>query len=132
MTERTVLVQVVTVQRAERPTGLRIWLDGSVQRGSGTQPDATELLEKDRTLDWTDSGTLNDDQVNVVSAAIRQGGFFDLEPRLLINYCKEDPGVAIWTVNLDGQTKRVAIYDPRPRRSPILDALLQTINAVVA
>ena len=101
MTERTVLVQVVTIQRAERPTGLRLLSDGAVQRGSGTLPNATEPLEKDRTLDWTDSGLLNDDELNVVRAAIRQGGFFDLEPRLLINYCKDDPGVAIWTVNLD-------------------------------
>ncbi len=132
MAERTVLVQVVTIQRAERPTGLRIWSDGIVQRGVGELPGPTELLEKDRTLDWTDVQPLNGDQLAEIRSAIGQSGIFDLEPRLLINYCKEDPGVAIWTVNLDGQTARVAVYDPRPRRSAQLDRLTQAINGVLA
>jgi hypothetical protein len=132
MAQRIVLVQVVTIQRAEHPTGLRIWSDGTVQRGIGELPGPTELLEKDRALDWTDIHTLNDDQLDTVRSIIRQSGIFDLEPRLLINYCKEDPGVAIWTVSLDGQTARVVVYDPRPRRSPQLDRLMQVINGVLA
>ena len=132
MAERTVLVQVVTIQRADRPTGLRIWSDGTVQHGIGEKPGQTELLEKDRVLDWTDINILNGDQLATIGTEIAQSGIFGLEPRLLINYCKEDPGVAIWTVNLDGQTARVVIYDPRPRRSPELDRLWQAINGVIA
>lgn len=132
MLERTVLVQLVTIQRAERPTGLRVWSDGVVQRGIGEQPGPTELLEKDRPLDWTDTQILNAEKMDAIRNAIGQSGFFNLEPRLLINYCKEDPGVAIWTVNLDGQTARVVVYDPKPRRSPELDRLLQAINGVLA
>ena len=132
MAERTVLVQVVTIQRAQRPTGLRIWSDGTVQHGIGEQPGPTELLEKDRVLEWIDTGILNSDQLAMIREAIGQSGIFGLEPRLLINYCKEDPGVAIWTVNLDGQTARVAVYDPRQRRSPELDRLWQAINSVLA
>lgn len=132
MAVRTVLVQVVTVQRAERPTGLRIWSDGIVQRGVGEQPGPTELLEKDRALEWIDTQTLNAEKIGAVREVIAQSGIFNLEPRLLINYCKEDPDTAIWTVNLDGRTARVVVYDPRPRRSAELDRLMQAIDGVLA
>ncbi len=59
-------------------------------------------------------------------------GFFELQPVLLINYCKEDPGKAIWTVTPDGQTARVVVFDPRPRRSTAIDLLNQAIDRIFA
>jgi hypothetical protein len=50
---------------------------------------------------------------------------------MLINYCKEDPGTAIWTVNVDGQTARVVVFDPRPRRNEALDMLSKQINDII-
>src|SRR5262245_540003 len=119
MAERTVLLQYVINQRNEAPRGLRIWSDGAVQRTADDNPPptATEMLEKDRALNWVDSQALTGEQVETIRQAIRNSGIFDLPPRLLINYCKEDPGTAIWSVNVDGQTARVVVYDPRPRRS---------------
>lgn len=134
MPERDILIQYVINQRGERPTGLRVWSDGQVQRcaDDNTPPGMTDLLERDRELNWQDEKQIGTEQVEVLRAAIRDSGFFNLAPRLLINYCKEDPGTAIWTVNLDGQTARVVVYDPRPRRSAEIDKLLAALNAVVA
>jgi hypothetical protein len=133
MAERNVLLQYVINQRSEPPRGLRIWSDGTVQRPADDNalPTATEPLEKDRLLNWIDTQVLTGEQIETIRAAIRLSGIFDLPPRLLINYCKEDPGTAIWTVNLDGQSARVVVYDPRPRRSAEIDQLNQAINAVL-
>jgi hypothetical protein len=133
MPERTILIQYVVNQRNERPTGWRVWSDGQVQRcaDDNSPPGMTDLLERDRELNWQDEKQLGAEQVDVLRATIRESGFFDLPPRLLINYCKDDPGTAIWTVNLGGQTARVVVYDPRPRRSAEIDKLLAELNAVV-
>lgn len=133
MTERMVLIQCVIAQRTECPTGFRIWTDGVVQHPTAHNPlpNPTERLDLDRPLDWEDECQLNMDQVNAIRDAIRQVKFFDLPPRLLINYCKEDPGTAIWTVNVDGQTGRVVVFDPRPRRSAELDTLSKHITDII-
>ena len=133
MAERTILLQYVINQRSEPPRGLRIWSDGAVQRPADDNPlpTATELLEKDRALNWIDTQVLVGEQIETIREAIRSSGIFDLPPRLLINYCKEDPGTAIWSVHLDGQSARVVVYDPRPRRSAEIDQLFQAINAVL-
>src|SRR5258707_14253865 len=106
MPERSLLIQYVTYQRSEPPAGLRIWTSGLLQRVSPDNPlpGPTESLERDRDLKWQDESQLTADQLEIIKAAIRQNKFFALESRLLINYCKEDPGTMIWTVNLDGQT----------------------------
>jgi hypothetical protein len=54
-----------------------------------------------------------------------------LPAKLLINYCKEDPGTGLWLVNLDGQTARVVVYDPRPKRDAGLDALLKAADSLL-
>ncbi len=134
MAERAVLLQYVTNQRTERPGGRRIWSDGLVQRCAEDNPlpGPTERLDLDRDLRWQDERRLTPDQVGAIRSAIHDIGFFDLPPRLLINYCKEDPGATIWTVNLDGRTGRVVAYDPRPKRSPELDRLTAILNDVLA
>lgn len=133
MPERDILIQYVINRRNERPSGLRIWLDGLVQRcaADNSPLGMTDLLERDRDLQWQDEKQLSVEQVDAIRVAIQDSGFFDLPPRLLINYCTEDPGTAIWTVNLDGQTARVVVYDPRPKRSTEIDRLLAELNAVV-
>jgi hypothetical protein len=133
MSERSVLLQRITNQRGERPDGLRIWSDGMVQRVSedNPPPDATERLDVDRELKWQDERHLDPEQVDAIRAAIQDSGFFDLPPRLLINYCKDDPGAAIWTVNLNGRTAHVVLYDPRPRRSPVLDRLSANLDTLL-
>ncbi|MCC7449977.1 MAG: hypothetical protein IT324_21345 [Anaerolineae bacterium] len=133
MTERMVLVQCVITQRTERPAGFRIWTDGLVQRPApdNSLPNATERLDLDRSLAWQDERRLSAAQINTIRETIHQIQFFDLPPRLLINYCKEDPGTAIWTVNVDGQTGRVVVFDPRPRRSEALDMLSKHISDII-
>src|SRR5262245_56991281 len=128
MLERNLLIQYVTHQRAERPIGLRVWADGLVETVAPDNllPGPTESLERDRDLKWQAKQTLFAQQVEAIKTAIRENKFFELEPRLLINYCKEDPSTMIWTVNLDGQSWRVVVFDPRPRRHPQLDRLSQT------
>lgn len=130
MSERTVLIQYVTHQRTVPPVGTRVWTDGLVEKVAPDNPlpSPTDLLERDRDLRWQEDRQLSSDQVEAIKVAILHSKFFDLEPRLLINYCKEDPGTMIWKVTLDGQTWRVVVYDPRPRRSPALDSL----NAALA
>ena len=133
MTERMVLIQCVTNQRTERPTGFRIWTDGLVQRSAPDNPlpGPTERLDVDRNLIWQDERHLDSEQVNAIRDAIYQVKFFELPPRLLINYCKEDPGTAIWTANVEGQTARVVVFDPRPRRSTALDTLSKQIGDII-
>jgi len=130
--ESTILIQYVVNERAAKPTGFRVWSDGRAQRcaESNSQPGPTERLDLDRDLTWTDSGQFDSAQLDAIRRAIRSSGIFDLPPRLLINYCKEDPGTGIWTVNLDGQTARIVVYDPRPKRNTELDGLLQAISAI--
>lgn len=133
MSDRVVVLQKVVNQRTAPPSGLRIWSDGLVQRSAADNPlpTATERLDKDRDLKWQDDGHLASSQVEVVREAIRQVGFFDLPPVMLINYCKEDPGTAIWAVNVDGQTARVVVFDPRPRRSAELDRLSAALDEIL-
>src|SRR5215813_5176685 len=109
MIERYVLLQRVINQRNMRPDGLRIWSDGQVQRSAedNLPPDPTDRLDKDRDLKWVDTQQLTVYQVNAVRTAIRSSGFFELAPLLLINYCLDDPGTAIWTVNVGDETARV-------------------------
>lgn len=133
MTERAIFIQYAIHQRNEHPTGIRIWSDGLVQRCSAANPLPlpTDNLERDRDLIWEDDQqkkALTADQLNTLADAVRQSSFFALPPRLLINYCKEDPGTMIWTITLDGQTGRVVVFDPRPKRSPELDILLKILT----
>jgi hypothetical protein len=134
MSERTLLLQTVTTQRAERPSGLRIWSDGLVQRSAEDNPfpGPTERLDLDRELNWRDEHRLTPDQVGVIRDAIGEIGFFELPPRLLINYCKDDPGTTIWTVTVGRRTGHVVVYDPRPKRSLALDRLSALVNRVLA
>jgi len=88
-------------------------------------------LERDRDLKWQAARTLSTEPVEAIKTAIRVSNFFALESRLLINYCKEDPNTMIWTVNLDGQSWRVVVFDPRPRRHPKLDALSKTLDEIL-
>ncbi len=133
MTDTDVLIQYVIVQRKERPMGKRVLQNGTIQRTSpdNALPDPDELLERDRVLNWQDAGHLAPDQLQAIKAAIVESGFFDLPARLLINYCKEDPGTAIWTANIDGRIGRVVLYDPRPRRSAELDKLLGLLTPIL-
>jgi hypothetical protein len=133
MAERSILLQYIINQRTERPVGLRIWSDGELQRPAETNlpPDPTARLDNDRDLDWQTVSQLSVEQVEEIKQAVQQIGFFDLPPRLLINYCKEDPGTMIWTVNLDGQTHRVVVFDPRPKRSAQLDQLSATLKNIL-
>ena len=134
MSEPTVLIQYVTHQRTEVPNGLRVLTDGLIQRTApdNARPGPTELLEKDRSLTWQDDRHISSAQVEAIKAAILDSKFFDLQPRLLINYCKDDPGTMIWTVNVDGKTWRVVVYDPRPRRSTELDGLSKALADILA
>lgn len=133
MAERTVLLQRVIIQRNERPDGLRIWSDGLVQRSSDENPlpGPTERLDKEREVKWVDDQRLTAREVDAIRTAIRNSGFFGLEPQLLINYCKEDPGAAIWSVDVGDETARVVLWDPRPTRSPVLDSLAKAIDKVL-
>jgi len=134
MPENIAILQRIINQHNERPDGLRIWSDGLVQRGADDNPPPglTERLDKDREIKWQDVRQLTVVQVDAVRAAIRSSGIFHLEPILLINYCKEDPGTAIWTVDVDGESTRVVLWDPRPTRSAALDTLTQAIDKVLA
>ncbi len=134
MAERIVVIQYVINQRNERPTGLRIWSDGLVQRcaADAPLPGATERLDRDRDLPWQDTGQLATTELEKVRNAVLQSGFFDLPSMLLINYCKEDPGTAIWTVTIEGRTARVVVFDPRPRRDPAIDHLIAVLDGIHA
>jgi hypothetical protein len=133
MTERTVLIQRIINQRTAQPDGLRIWSDGLLQRTAedNPPPGSMDRLDKDRELKWRVIAQLSPEQVEEIRATIRSSGFFELQPVLLINYCKEDPGTAIWTVSLDGQTARVVVFDPRTRRSSAIDLLNQALDRIL-
>ena len=130
MPDSNVVIQCVIVQRNQQPTGWRILTDGRVQRTATDNPvpDPDEILEKDRMLTWLDGRSLSAAEIAEVKTAVEQSGFFDLQPRLLINYCKEDPGTAIWTANVDGHQARVVLYDPKPKRSAELDTLTARLS----
>src|SRR5260221_12433415 len=97
-----ILIQTVVIQRVEVPKGIRIWSNGMVERTApdNALPGPTERLGRDRDLIWQAAGQLTADQIEKLRAVIIENGIFDLLPSLLINYCKDDPGVAIWTINL--------------------------------
>jgi hypothetical protein len=134
MADRTLLIQYTVNQRKERPAGLRVWSDGVLQRPAEDNPPPTEAerLDVDREIRWTDIRTLTVDQVTAIQVAILSIGFFDLPARLLINYCKEDPGTAIWTAYVEGRCGRVVVFDPRPKRSPELDTFSAQLNEIIA
>ena len=121
-----VVIQYVIIQRTDVPTGLRILSDGRLERVAADNPlpGPTDRLELDRPIAWEADRQLPQSVMVALKAAVIESGFFNLEPRILINYCKEDPGVAIWNANVDGQSARVVLYDPRPRRSAEIDRLL--------
>ncbi len=133
MSEATLILQYTNTQREERPKGFRLWSDGRVQRASEANPlpSRTERIDVERQIEWTDARTLEASQLEQCLNAIRQANFSAMSPKMLINYCKEDPGAGLWIVNLDGQHWRVLVYDPRPKRSAELDALLATIEPLV-
>ena len=82
-------------------------------------------------LNWQPAEMLTPDQIQAIQTAIRESGFFNLQPRLLLNYCKEDPGVAIWHVWIDDHQARVVVYDPKPKRAAELDKLQAALSAFV-
>jgi hypothetical protein len=129
-----VLIQYLLQQRGERPTGFRIWPDGRVEHCAATNPvpTPTARLDHEPELIWQESGRLDTAQLGAVKEAIRQAKLEALPPRLLINYCKEDPGAALWTFNLDGQSGQITVYDPHPKRHPQLDTLLAQLQTMVA
>ena len=125
MSDRTILLQQVIYQRNNPPAGFRIWSDGTFERPAADNPlpDPTERLDRDRDLCWESAFHLSAGQLEALRETIRASGFLTLPSALLINYCKEDPPVAIWVASLDGQTVRVVLWDPRPRRSAEIDRL---------
>ncbi|MHB8625492.1 MAG: hypothetical protein ACYDBJ_00845 [Aggregatilineales bacterium] len=132
MSEPDILIQYVTVERTQHPTGRRVLADGTLQRTTADNPlpGPDDLLDRDRTLTWTTERRLPPDKIQAIKKAINEAGVFDLPPRLLINYCKEDPGVTIWTVSVDGHQTRIVLFDPKPKRSPELDRLLLALNLI--
>ena len=132
MSESDILIQYVVIERTQHPTGRRILNDGTLQRTTADNPlpGPDDLLERDRALNWTTEQHFSSGTVQAIKKAISDSGVFELPPRLLINYCKEDPGVAIWTVNVDGHQTRVVLYDPKPKRSAELDRLLLALNLI--
>ncbi len=134
MSERIVIIQCVINQRGERPTGQRIWSDGWVQRcaDDAPLPGPTDRLDRDRDLPWQDVGQLTSAELETVRQIVLESGLFELPPTLLINYCKEDPGTAIWTANVEGHTAHVVVFDPRPRRDPVIDRLTSALNGVLS
>lgn len=134
MDERIVILQYVINQRGERPTGRRIWSDGFVQRcaDDAPPPGAADRLDRDRDLPWQDTSELTIAELETLQNAVQQSGFFELPAALLINYCKEDPGTAIWTVNVGGRTARVVVFDPRPHRNPVIDHLTAVLDGILS
>ena len=132
MSEPDILIQYVTIERSQHPTGRRVLSDGTLQRitNDNPVPGPDERLDHDRALNWTAERRLAPDAIQAIKKAINESGIFELPPRLLINYCKEDPGVAIWTVTVEGHHVRVVLYDPKPKRSAELDRLLLALNLI--
>jgi len=131
MTE--LLLQYVTIERTIPPQGRRILQDGTLQTTApdNSLPGVSDFLEKDRPLQWIDVRKLSAEEVETIKESIRKSGIFDLPSRILINYCKEDPGTQIWTIDLDGQIHRVVLYDPKPRRAAEIDTLLAALAPIV-
>jgi hypothetical protein len=129
----SILIQYVIVQRDQVPTGWRVLIDGRYEctAADNALPTPTEPLDRDRVLTWQTEGSISADQVHIVEAAIRDSGFLDLQPKLLINYCKDDPGVAIWVATVDGQQKRVVVYDPKPKRAAEIDKLRAVLAELI-
>lgn len=127
------LLQYVTIERTIPPQGRRILQDGTLQTPSPDNPlpGVSDLLEKDRPLQWVDVRKLSAEELEKVREAVRGSGIFDLPSRILINYCKEDPPTQIWTLDLDGQIHRVVLYDPKPRRAAEIDTLLAALAPLV-
>lgn len=127
-----ILIQYVIIERTQHPTGRRVLADGTLQRtiADNPPPDPDELLDRDRALDWNTQRRLSAEDIQAIKQAINESGIWELPPRLLINYCKEDPGVAIWTVHVEDRQTRVVVYDPKPKRSPELDRLLLALNPI--
>jgi hypothetical protein len=124
MSDTKPLLQCVVNQRDQAPTGWRILPDGVVQHAvDNPPPGPDDSLASDRALNWQTRRQLDAAEIASVKTAVLESGFFDLLPKLLINYCKEDPGTAIWTAHIDGREARVVLFDPRPRRSAELDKL---------
>ena len=128
-----VILQYVINQRSAQPTGQRVLADGTVQRPASTNPlpTETERLDLDRDLTWETVGQISAEQVSAITSTVTDSGFFELEPKLLINYCKEDPGTGIWTVNVDGRSHHVVVFDPRPRRSAVIDKLMEVLKVTL-
>jgi len=133
MSEPVILLQYVTQQRDQRPAGLRIWSDGSVQHAApdNALPGPTQRIDVDREIQWQDQAALSPTQVETLQGVMRECGLFDLPAKLLINYCKDDPGTTIWMANLDGKMAHIIVYDPRPKRSAELDKLLTALNELL-
>ncbi len=129
-----VLIQYVLQQRGERPVGFRIWPDGRTEQCAATNstPDPSARLDREPELTWQPGGSLDRAQLEALRAAIREAKLSALPSKLLINYCKDDPGSAIWTFNLDGEAGQITVYDPHPKRYPQLDMLLAQLQAMVA
>jgi len=132
MSEPDVLIQYVTIERSHLPTGRRVFADGTLQRTAADNPfpGPDDVLDRDRALNWTTERRLAPAAIQSIKKAINESGLFELPPRLLINYCKEVPAVAIWTANVDNRHTRGVVYDPKPRRSAELDRLLLALNLI--
>jgi hypothetical protein len=127
-----ILVQYVVNQRGELPKGWRVLSNGQAQKISANNPlpSPTERLDVPREVLWQDWGLLLEPALAALQAALRTSGILALPAKLLINYCKEDPGAGLWLVNLDGQSARIVVYDPRPKRDAGLDALLKVADSL--
>jgi hypothetical protein len=131
--EPEIIMQVVVNERGERPNGLRILADGAVQQPTPDTPPIAggERLDREGKIAWHTLKIIDSAALDRVRDAVRAADFAALPPQMLINYCKEDPGTAIWHVHIDGAHWRVLVWDPRPRRSPALDRLMAALVQIV-
>ncbi len=134
MTDPQIVLQYVIMQRDQHPTGRRVLADGKVQRTTADNalPTPDDRLDLDRALTWEDEQLLPSEKLQAIRQAVLDSDFFDLPARLLINYCKEDPGTAIWTANVADRQARVVVFDPRPKRSAEIDRLLAALNSILS
>jgi len=133
MSDALVMLEYLIVQRGVRPSGQRILSDGTLLKPADDTPlpGEDDLLEKDRPLRWVEVRKLSTEAVEHLSQTVVSAGFFDLEKRLLINYCKEDPGVAIWVAQVGDQKARVVLYDPKPKRNATIDQIEAALKSVL-
>jgi hypothetical protein len=129
-----VFLEYVINERGQRPGGLRIMDDGEVLQpaDSNSPPEPTARLDKDRSVAWETQRRLSAEELETLRTAVQNTKFFELPPQLLINYCKEDPGTAIWKINIGEQSLRVVVFDPRPKRSADIDSILAALKSVLA